>query len=212
MRVAVVGATGRTGVLVVRELLSRGHTVHALARTPEKGATLGNSDRLTTTVGDVLDVDNVVELVAGADAVVDVSGPVKGGPPDLRRRTAEHLLTAMDKGGVQRFVGLTGAGVRTADDRPKLVDRAFGAALRLVAGRVLADSTAYVDAVRASTLDWTIVRVPRLTDRLGRGSVRAVAGVGKESGTQLARADLARFVAGELEDPRWVCRLPVVSW
>ena len=74
MNVAVFGATGRTGRLVVGKALDAGHRVTAFARDPSK---LGASDeRLRVVEGDVYDRVRVEEAVAGQDAVVSAVGPV----------------------------------------------------------------------------------------------------------------------------------------
>jgi len=81
----------------------------------------------------------------------------------------------------------------------------------LLAGDVLRDSAANVEVLRASGLDWTIVRYPRLTDGPLTGHYR-VGYVGRDSGTQLSRADGAHFVLKELEDGKYIRQMPIVSY
>ena len=52
MKIAVIGASGNAGSRITTELASRGHTVTAIARNPEKIAGQAN---VTATKGDVLD-------------------------------------------------------------------------------------------------------------------------------------------------------------
>jgi hypothetical protein len=82
--------------------------------------------------------------------------------------------------------------------------------LTLLAGDVLRDSAANVDFIRASDLDWTIVRFPRLTDGLHSGKYH-VGYLGKDSGSQLPRADGADFVLRELAEGKYIHQMPVVS-
>ncbi len=214
MHLAVLGATGRTGTHLVRQALERGHTVHALARSTEKAARLLPTDheQLTVVEGDALDAAAVERVVTGTDAVLNVTGWGKGSPDDLHQRGITLVLDAMRTHGVRRLVTLTGAGVRHETDQPKAVDQIFRLLLKTVQGKMLADSEAYVDVVRASDTNWTVVRGPRLTDASARGAWRVAPGVGKGTGTQISRADLATFMLETTEQATHIRALPVVTW
>jgi putative NADH-flavin reductase len=213
MELLGLGSTGRTGRLVVTVALARGHRVRALARSAQRaGALLPDDPALEVVEGDLLDAASLERAVKGADAAVNAAGPVKGGPPDLQERGIGNLLAAMTSAGVGRLVTLTGAGVRDPGDQPKVADRVIRGALKLLQGRLLADSEAYVAAVRASDLDWTVVRAPRLTDADRRGSYRTSPVVSAETGTRIARGDLADFLLDEVEQGAHVGSMPVVSW
>jgi putative NADH-flavin reductase len=213
MQLTIIGATGRTGVHVVTQALAQGHHVTALVRSRDRAAELlPEAPELSLHVGDALDRAAVDEAVAGADAVVDVSGPVKGAPKDLRRRSVRHVLEAMAAHDVRRLVFLTGAGVRVAGDEPGVADRVIVGIMKLVQGEVLADGQAAVDAIRASSTDWTVIRGPRLTDDAGRGTYRIATNVGGDSSTKVARVDLARAILAVVPDPSSHGTAPVVSW
>lgn len=214
MRIAVLGATGRTGVPLVAGALQRGHEVRVLARDRAKAERLlpVDDDRLEVLEGDATDPAALDALSQGVEAVVDVTGPVKGGPSDLRRQVTGGLLPALARHGVDRLILLTGAGVRVAGDRPKVADRAIRGVMKLAQPAILDDGEAAVAAVTASDLAWTVVRAPRLTDGAARGRVRSAAHVGGDTGTTLGRADLATFLLDELDRGAWIRQAPVVSW
>ena len=114
MNVAVFGATGRTGRLVVGKALDAGHRVTAFARDPSK---LGASDeRLRVVEGDVYDRVRVEEAVAGQDAVVSAVGPVSTSPGDVQTEATKNIVAAMEKHGVRRLVSVTGGMVRDPRD------------------------------------------------------------------------------------------------
>ncbi len=214
MQIAVLGATGRTGVLLVGGALQRGHQVRALARQREKAQALLPlaHERLEVVEGDAVERDAVERLVTGVDAVVDVTGPVKGGPKDLRRRVTASLLPAMQQQEARRLLLLTGAGVRVDGDRPTVVDRAIRGVLQLLQPAILEDGQAAVAAVTAAPLDWTVVRVPRLTDGALRSRLRVAPYLGGDTGTTLGRADCSAFLLDALERTAWLRAAPVVSW
>lgn len=64
--------------------------------------------------------------------------------------------------------------------------------------------------VRASNLDWTIVRVPMLTDDPPTGKVR-VGYVGKGTGSRISRADMADFMLRQLADTTYWHKAPAIS-
>ena len=83
--------------------------------------------------------------------------------------------------------------------------------LTLLARDVLADSAANVKLIQSSGLDWTVVRYPRLLDGAHTGKYR-VGYVGKDSGSQISRADGADFVMKELTANQWIGKSPIVSY
>jgi len=67
MKIAVVGASGNAGSRIVTELASRGHTITAIVRHPEKIASQPN---VTAKPGDVLDQAGLAALFTGHDAAI----------------------------------------------------------------------------------------------------------------------------------------------
>lgn len=213
MRLAIFGGTGRTGRALVEQALGRGHEVTALVRSSDKAAAVLPADAadLTLVQGDLLDAAAVSRASDGAEAAINVAGPVKDGPEDLQQRAMAHILAALDEHGLRRLVTLTGAGVRLPGDTPKLVDRVFGTALKLLQGAVLADSVAAVAAVRSSDTDWTVVRVPRLLDAPATGTVVIRPHVGQGTSAKLTRPDLATVLLDTVADDATIGTAPVVS-
>jgi putative NADH-flavin reductase len=222
VKIAVFGATGRTGLPFLEQALAAGHEVVAFVRDPAKlDANLETADdtaALTVVEGDVLDAAAVARAVAGGaedaspvDAVVNVLGHADGAPDDVLERGGHNVLAAMAEAGVDRYVVLTGAAVRTGEDPSASVgSRVMGGLMRVLAGDLLEDSKAHVADVEETGLDWTIVRAPRLTD--GPHTGRYEAGyLSMGMGETISRADTADFLLAELERGEWVGELPHVT-
>ncbi|CAA9477679.1 MAG: hypothetical protein AVDCRST_MAG05-1063 [uncultured Rubrobacteraceae bacterium] len=209
MRVAIFGASGRTGRPLLEQALAAGHEVRALVRDPSK-LHVGH-ERLVVIRGDVLDAATVEETVAGTEAVLSALGQTKLSPKDVQTRGTENIVAAMEKHGVRRLVSLTGAGVRDERDEPKLVDRVITFLLRRLQPDVLEDGVRHAEVIKGSGLEWVIVRGPRLTEGPKKGEYR-VGMVGKNSGTQISRADLAEFMLGQLTADTHLRQMPVVSY
>src|SRR5689334_228722 len=138
MRLAVFGATGRTGKPLVEQALQAGHEVVALVRTPSKLAI--QHPKLTVIQGDAMNPVNVDDTVQGSDAVISVIGQAKGAPRDTQTVAITNIIAAMNKYGIKRLVSLTGAGVDDRRDRPKFVHHLIKTALKLLSGHVLKDA------------------------------------------------------------------------
>lgn len=209
MKLAVFGATGRTGRPLVGRALAEGHEVRALVRDPSRVSL--DHERLTVVRGDVLDAAKVEETIFGADAVLGALGHTKTSPRDVQARGTQNIVAAMQKLGVRRLVSLTGAGVRDARDEPKLVDRVIVLLLKRLQPAVLEDGVRHAEVIRASGLEWVIVRGPWLTEGPRKGGYR-VGVVGKNSGTRISRADLADFMLRQVTDDAHLRGMPVVSY
>jgi putative NADH-flavin reductase len=209
MKLTVFGATGKTGRQVVEQALAEGHEVTAFVRDPAK---LGlRHERLRVVQGDVADAARVAEAVAGRDAVVSALGQTKASSKDVLTVAAEHLVAGMRQHGVRRLVSLVGAGVPDERDEGSLGRSFMRGLMKLVARHVLEDAERHAEIVRASDLEWTLVRPPRLTEgeRTGRyrtGYMRLGAR------HAISRADLAEFMLALAGDGRYLREAPMVSY
>lgn len=208
MKIVVFGAAGRTGRLLVEQALEKGYEVTGFARSPEK---LGlEHERLRLVQGDALDGQAVATAIAGQDAVLSALGPSRHSPEQLMATAAQHIVAAMPAHGARRLITLTGAGVSFPQDEPKLWNRFISLMLKLISGKILEDSIQHAAIVRASDLDWTIVRVPMLFDGPATGQIR-VGYVGKGVGARICRADVAAFMLQQLTSDAHRQDAPVIS-
>jgi putative NADH-flavin reductase len=209
MKIIIFGASGRLGKYVVQQALEAGHLVTAFVRTPSK---LGiEHDALTVLQGDITHFGEVEQAIAGQEAVISVLGPTRPLVPGMMELAAKNIVSVMQAHHIKRLISITGAGVRDPQDQPGLFDRAMKALLTLMAGEVLRDSQANVNLIRFSSLDWTIVRFPRLLDGPHTGKYR-VGYVGKGSGIKISRADGADFILKELGKNEYIHKMPLVSY
>ena len=209
MRIAIFGASGRSGRPLVEQALAAGHEVRALVRNPSKLRI--RHKRLAVIRGDVLDSAKVEKTIAGADAVLGALGQTKGSTSEVQTQGTENSVAAVERHGVRRLVSLTGVGVRDPRDEPKLADRAVTFLLRRLQPNVLEDGVRHAEVIKTSGLEWVIVRGPRLTEGPKKGEYR-VGMVGKNSGTRISRADLTEFMLGQLTVDTHLRQMPVVSY
>ncbi len=208
MKLIVFGATGGTGQEILKQALAAGHEVRAFVRNPDK--IFITHPGLQPIVGDVLNAPLVEEAIAGQQAVISALGQTRPPTPDLLAQAATNILAGMHAHGVRRLISTTGAGVRALEDQPQFIDNLMKGLLTLMAGEVLRDSEANARLITASGLDWTIVRVPRLTDGPASGTYR-VGYLGQGSGIQISRSDVADFILKELKGGTYIQKMPVIS-
>jgi len=206
MRIAVLGATGRTGRPIVEELLRRSHEVVALVREP---ATADLPSAAQTVTGDARDPAALAALVGGAQAVVSALGPRRG-DATLHREVAAVLVDAMQHAGIRRFVGISGAGIDVPGDAKSRRDRVVSALIQRLGGQTVRDKAVEQQVWATSGLDWTLVRPPRLVDRPGTGEVEHSASRSPAT-TWIRRVDLAHFVVDCVEQDLHVGAAPLVA-
>ena len=206
MRVAVVGGTGRTGQLVVSELLQRGHDVTALGRN-EQTSSLPSSVRQLE--GDARDLGAVMMLVRDCDAVCSAVGPRNAKHP-VNAAVARVLIVAMRTHGVRRFVGVSGAGITVPGDRKSVRDRVISFLLQRLGGPVVQDKADEYEQWAVSGLDWTLIRPPRLLDGDATGRIEHAASTSPHR-TTITRADLAHLVVDCLELGSYIQAAPLTA-
>jgi uncharacterized protein YbjT (DUF2867 family) len=194
--VAVFGATGRTGRLVLAELARQpAFAVRAVARDPAAARANGALAASAQWVpGDVTDAATLAPALRGARYVIctvgatDRSGP--NSPEFVDFGGVRSLAAAARDAGVEQFVLVSSMGVESGGG-------VVGWFLNLLSGDALEWKQRGEQALRASGVPYTIVRPGGLTDKAGGG-----AGVRFQQGDQgmgsIPRADVAAVVVATL--------------
>ena len=203
MRLLVFGASGKTGHELLRQALERRHSATAFVRDPAKLAITDPSVHVVQ--GNVRDPQPVEAAMPAHDAVACVLGvgtPLRHDEDVITG--VRNIIRAMQARGIHRLIYLSFIGVHESRS-------AVGFVLRYVAPiplrHEIADHEAKEALIRASGLDWTIVRPPKLTDGPWTGRYRS----GEEIHTwvpvpMLSRADVAHFMLQELDAPAYIGR------
>jgi putative NADH-flavin reductase len=166
MKIAVFGANGKVGQRIVTQLLSDGHEVRAFTHSNSQ---LASHPKLETIRGDVRERSDVARAIQGSDAVISALGSWGTKSKDILATGMRSIIPAMEAAGIRRIVSLTGAGARDSVDRPPLLERISRPLLLLVAPKILRDGEQHIALLRASNLDWTVVRSPVMRDHGRRG-------------------------------------------
>lgn len=236
MTTLVVGATGKTGRLLVEQLLARGEGVRTIVRSPDKPSdTLRENPLLSVVHGNVLDMsdEDLCRHVNGCSAVASCLGHnmnwrgVYGAPRRLVADTTRRLCDAITAGSPEhpvRFVLMNTAGNSNRD-----INEPVSFSERCVIGTIRlllpphADNEEAADYLRTHvgqndrTIEWAVVRPDSLVNEehitdyeVHPSPTRsAIFNAGETS-----RINVAHFMADLVTDldpwPRWKGQMPVI--
>lgn len=198
MKITVFGATGGTGRQVLRQAVAAGHEVTAVVRDRTR---LDDASGLTVVEADVTNPIEIGPAVAGRDAIVSALGPRDSrSPSTICADGVASIAEAMGVAGVRRLVAVSASGLATDEGDGPFTRRVVKPILGAVLRHPFADMRRMEDLVRATDLEWTIVRPPQLTDGPRTGKYRAEIGRNVRGGLRVSRADLADHILGCLAD------------
>lgn len=201
MRITVFGATGRMGHLLVRQALDAGHEITAYARNPER-LRIGHPS-MSVVAGQLDNDEAVLAAVQGADAVIEGVGAVSDG--------TRRIIAAMDTSGVRRLVAVSTCSVPDPQDLPDAKFKALIQLVKTAAPGPYREVRRAAEIVRASGLDWTLVRVARLNNGDAAGHVKAGYYGHGVVGLSISRADMAAFLLDQAANLTYLHEAPAIS-
>lgn len=208
MKLAVFGATGHTGGLVLSQALAQGHEVTALVRDPSRVSL--DHPRLTVHGGSPTAPADVERCIQGADAVIHclgIGGKGDGQPTTLVSDSVKVVLAAMAKEGVTRIVCMSnvGAGGSGTWFANHIVIPLF---LRWLQP-IIADKDRMEAALAASSVEWVSVRLPNIVD--GPERPLRISEDGRGIGLSISAASTARFLLEQVSSSDWLRATPSIS-
>ncbi|MEX0338348.1 MAG: NAD(P)-dependent oxidoreductase [Arenibacterium sp.] len=208
MKVIVFGATGKIGSLAVEQMLSIGHEVTAFARRPE--SLVIKHKALTLQAGDAMDAETVATAVQGHDAVVVALGAGMSRKGTIRSTGTLNVINAMQRHGVRRLICQSTLGAHESWNNLNFFWKRimFGALLR----PVFKDHELQESLVRASGLDWTIVRPSAFDTRPATGAYHEGFDASAKGLTlKIATQDIAGFLTRQLAERTYFQRAVAIS-
>lgn len=195
MNVLVIGGTRGIGREVVQAAHAAGHELTLLARNAERISLPVTGVRVVA--GDAGDADDIDRAVAGQNAVVWTVGvrPTRR-PVDLFSQSTRFLLAAMARHDVPRLICVTGVGAGDSRGHGGLFYDKILQPLFLKS--IYEDKDRQEALLRASNVDWTVVRPGALTNGPATGLTRALTELQGVRAGRVSRADVAAFIVEHL--------------
>jgi uncharacterized protein YbjT (DUF2867 family) len=211
MQIVIFGANGRTGRLMTRLALERGHHAVVVTRRP---AEFPFTDRRLTVAGaDVRDPSSLIDVVRGADAVLSsLCVPFSLRRIDTYSVGVANIIEAMRDAGVRRLAVVSSTGAYPYPNRidpPAALRFVEPVITRTIGKSTYDDQRRMEDIVRDSGLDATIVRPSGLFDL--PQPTNYVAGEVDPVGGYTARIDLADYLVALAGDNSTAGKTVVVS-
>lgn len=160
MNLWILWASGRIGRAVLEQALARGYTVVVLVRNAQKLSDY--SDRITIIVGDATDPVAVATLLNQVDVVVHaVSVPLRHHKPTfLYSQTTQAIIDARPQWTATQLIVMSSTGTQHWRHLPRPVSRLY----ELLLGDVSDDKEREEALLASSSLPWTIIKAPVLTN------------------------------------------------
>ena len=202
MKILIIGGTGKTGRHIIEQALQKGHYVTVLARNPTKLKL--EHPNLKTLQGNVLQRKEVAAAVKGQDAVLSALGHKRFIiPSSILSKGTTNVIDAMEEYNVKRLVCITSLGINDSRFRLGLYYTLF--VIPVILLFYFMDKSKQEKLIRASKLDWTIVRPAQLTNGKMRATYKHSPNLGNYILTKMiSRADVAHFMLQQLSDKQYV--------
>merc|ERR1712106_1038998 len=204
MKLAILGATGRTGIEAVKQALADDHTVTAVVRNPAK-ITLAH-DNLKVVEANIFDQEDLKNQFAGHDAVVSCLGfPPQNPTVTGYMEATKAIVSAMKSSSVSRLV-LCHSWYTEEESRGKawfIIRWVLIPMIKTVLNN-MRETEIWLDA--EADVDYTVVRPAGLTDAaVTEGEFKIAEGDYHVEGAagRIARADVARFMLSVLGEEKY---------
>ena len=203
MRILLLGATGRTGKLVIEEAIRRGHKISAIARDPEK---LKNY-QIDITQGTPYDFETVEKAITGCDAVINTLNISRKSdnpwaalvsPIDLISKSAVNAVTAMTKADIKRFIALSTIGAGSSWKTAPVILKFIVSISNLK--YAFRDHGKQEEILQSSFLEYTICRAPLLSTEINTKGAVAVREGDNPPKMQLSRNSAAEYFIRIIEN------------
>ncbi len=208
MKICIFGADGRTGIETLYYARSKGYEIVAFVY---EGSSFSYLEKdIEIIQGNVLDYNSVLKACTGVDAIVSVLGHIKGSDPRMQTKGITNIVQAMKENNIRKIVSLTGTGARATNDTPSYIDIILNYIVKKIDRDRIEDGQEHAVVLQTSKLDWTIVRVLKLSNSK-KSIEQYTLTTGGPVELLTSRKKVARILVDLLEDTKYVGAMPVVS-
>jgi putative NADH-flavin reductase len=213
--ILVLGASGRTGAHVMDCALSRGHSLVALVRNPDR---IAERAGVTVVEGTPENVDDLASAIQATDAVISALGNVRTSdmpwsrqvsPPQFMTGAMRNAVAAMKLAAVRRIVIVSALGVGDSLAVAPAYYRWTVQHTNLAT--TFADHNLVDGEIRQADVDWTLLRPVLLTNSAKEKPVQVRYVPDKPAHMRISRREVAAFAVDALNDHGLIGRDPILS-
>ncbi|WP_432661971.1 NAD(P)-binding oxidoreductase [Wukongibacter baidiensis] len=211
MTIAVFGASGAIGKLLVKKALNDGYKVKAYVRNPKKIDF--SHPNLTVVKGELSEYEKIEDIIKDTDAVISTLGPsmnrkAKGYPV---RDGHVNIINAMEKQNISRFITLGTPSIKFEKDK-----KSAATVLTVILGRIfipkrgIEEMILLGNTVKSSNLDWTIVRILSPVNDDTSSDVKVTFG-DKKIKWKISRKNIASFMLDQVKNSQYIKSMPIIG-
>jgi putative NADH-flavin reductase len=208
--IAVFGASGTIGQLLIKQALAEGNKVNAYVR--KKKTFPIKHEHLNLFQGELDDFVAIKGVISGTNAVISTLGPplkfsYSGMPISDGHR---NIVKAMKECSVARFITIATPSIKFEKDKPSLATIVPGIMARLIFPKPYKEIIEIGKIITASGLEWTIVRflAPKNTPK--KGDIKVTFG-DRKINFNISRADIADFLFRQITDKTYIHSMPIIG-
>ena len=209
MKILIIGATRGIGMRLLEQALDKGHTVTALVRKTERLKKI--DEKIKMIKGDILDRVSVDVAMEGQDAICCCIGigPTRK-PVTVFSDGMKNVLSSMKVHGIRKLITVTGVGAGDSRNHGGfLYDKIFNP---FFLKTIYEDKDREESLIKASEVDWVIVRPGFLTNGLVTGEYRLITDMTGVKAGKISRADVAHFILEQLVNPTYLRKTPLLTY
>jgi nucleoside-diphosphate-sugar epimerase len=210
MKIAIFGSTGFAGKVLINKALTGGYQIKTLARYPEKLEAI--KDKVEIIKGSVFEPLSVEATIEGTETVLSTIGPPPGKPCDPREyeNAMRNIVGSMNKFGVRRYIHIGGAAHEGGENESWNFNRKLlRLFLSLGSRNILIAKQLEWEVLKASDLEWTLIRPPRIANEKASGKISA--DEKNLESLKVSVEDLTDFIMEQITSKEWIRRAPLVS-
>ncbi|HFK1458550.1 TPA: SDR family oxidoreductase [Bacillus cereus] len=205
-KIAILGANGKAGKILVNEALEKGYQVKILTRNSTNTEKINKN--IETIIGDARNFSTIQDLLQGCSAVINAVGQPKN-ESYIFSTVTKHILEAMKESKIKRYILISGGSLNVTGDQKGIINKIGATLFKLFLPKMMQDKYKELQIIQNSEVDWTIVRLPFVIEGNGIGSI-------KESlvdmpGIKIQNGDIAPFVIKQINSDKYVGKCPFIS-
>jgi putative NADH-flavin reductase len=209
MKITIIGATRGIGLALANYALEKGHEVTVLVRDAAKIDIQHRN--LKIRIGDLLNQSSIEAALPEQDVICTCIGiPPSRKPVDTFSKGITTVLAAMKNVPGARLIAVTGIGAGDSRGHGGFVyDKLINP---LLLAEMFKDKDREEAIIKASNVDWTIVRPGMLTNGPRTGKYRVFTKLDGITAKKISRADVADFIVQQMEQPGHSRQTPLITY
>jgi putative NADH-flavin reductase len=204
-KIAILGATGKAGSVILNSLLENGFQVKALIRNQNKIKIKENA-LLQIMSGDATNETIIKELLSGCNVIINAISNTNNSIPILSKVTKSILLYMQDSSNTQ-YIGLTGKTIKEKTERLSFNTFFQSLILKMLFPKIINDKQKEYRILKESNINWTLLRCPRIVD--GNNCNYSIS-LEMSKGKSITKMGISAFIINEIRHKQYLKKAPYI--